>query len=685
MFSVLSLGPKKQSHRPSQCPNATSALPRACHPCARCIRKGWTCTYGEHVDRKHDRPSDGSGDHGKVHSAGTHRSSAALEPFAGTDHSVTAPSNLSMDNNTSPAFPDNALAAFPSVGDNTWPQYQDVILDDFSWNPNSFSQAEATTPINSSDYHSTLQYSNTFPADHDSFLVPYSALESESTIIGSSSSPDEDSEAMPMTTTATLHDTYRKNIDRYFELMYMVFPVLDKQEFYDRLASPGVEHDSDFQTLLAALRLLCLTADLLIEPSPEAYTAVCCQIQTVENIRSTYDFAETATLDTVVVSLILFHAYGMTSRNNRAMLYLGETCDLHAMVSRVIERESNSRLLRRSARVDLVIANTQASARPLSGGGNNFLHCRRQSSIKSSFALLEKNLPSNSVEKRADQLLVRLTKVETLHSPSTSTSVVMADELNIVSMTTTDIGDKEEPYTCSAADDDVSSDSLDDMTMFAGRTAMADQCQTANVAITGHWRAIERLYGRVSMADGGGGGGGGRQYQYPHQHEAKQQQQQQPPNKEATRLILRAVSDRCSATLACTSALGEKPLRVIGLAKLSKLVLDSKAIITAATRTTDISTISTNSTYNRHLRNALAGIIFTILKADYERAFAQALSECLELVTNVRCPEYPISIPLSESTQPVEPGRRGCYDDDRSRDHMGAGYNNVLQRSSFRA
>ena len=186
------------------------------------------------------------------------------------------------------------------------------------------------------------------------------------------------------------------------------------------------------------------------------------------------------------------------------------------------------------------------------------------------------------------------------------------------------------------------------------------------------------------MADGGGGGGGGRQYQYPHQHEAKQQQQRQPPNKEATRLILRAVSDRCSATLACTSALGEKTLRVIGLAKLSKLVLDSKAIITAATRTTDISTISTNSTYNRHLKNALAGIIFTILKADYERAFAQALSECLELVTNVRCPEYPISIPLSESTQPVEPDRRGCYDDDRSEDHMAPGCNNVLQRSSFR-
>ncbi|EHY55538.1 hypothetical protein HRR83_009467 [Exophiala dermatitidis] len=652
MFSVLSLGPKKQSHRPSQvcdacrqrkvrCPNATSALPRACHPCARCIRKGWTCTYGEHVDRKHDRPSDGSGDHGKVHSAGTHRSSAALEPFAGTDHSVTAPSNLSMDNNTSPAFPDNALAAFPSVGDNTWPQYQDVILDDFSWNLNSFSQAEATTPINSSNYHSTLQYSNTFPADHDSFPVPYSALESESTIIGSSS-PDEDSEAMPMTTTAALHDTYRKDIDRYFELMYMVFPVLDKQEFYDRLASPGVEHDSDFQALLAALRLLCLTADLLIEPSPEVYTAVCCQIQSVENIRSTYDFAETATLDTVVVSLILFHAYGMTSRNNRAMLYLGETCDLHAMVSRVIEEESNSRLLRRLARVDLVIANTQASARPLCGGSNNFLHCRRQSSIKSSFALLEKNLPSNSVEKRADQLLVRLTKVETLHSPSTSTSAAMADELNMVSMTMTDIGDKEEPYTCSAADDDVSSDSLDDMTMFAGRTAMADQCQTANVAITGHWRAIERLYGRVSMADGGGGGGGGRQYQYPHQHEAKQQQQRQPPNKEATRLILRAVSDRCSATLACTSALGEKTLRVIGLAKLSKLVLDSKAIITAATRTTDISTISTNSTYNRHLKNALAGYHGrTVLKSNMREIDEIEVRRTIKKGTSARSVEVP--------------------------------------------
>lgn len=392
---------------------------------------------------------------------------------------------------------------------------------------------------------------------------------------------------------------YAEVIEKFFNLVYIVMPVLDKTTFMEQMATADDGRNDNLITLLAALRLLSLAGDLLVHPTAANSAALRSQIKIVEDLRSGYDFAEEPDLDTVIVSIFLFSAYHTSGRLNRALLYLAEAYDFFGFYSQKIKKATtlDRRLLRRMARIELVLTNTQSVTHSLFPKSETICSMRPALSLRKSIDLLEEEWPLEPFEKRAEELLIRLTKVHM--QPE-------VDEDKMSLQQTAGFADDCLLFGQSHGSDQVVFPRLD--------RSLANQLQTADVAISDHWRSIEKIMSTLGQ---------------PFQSQGLER----TPQSDRRCLLVHAVSERCLATLACTSALSEGALRVVGLDKLARIGFGFKALIDSGSLSSSLG----------QSRNILAGILFTITRADYECAFADRLRGCFELATGIHKPARPLS------------------------------------------
>lgn len=138
--------------------------------------------------------------------------------------------------------------------------------------------------------------------------------------------------------------------------MYLIFPIVS----YDALVSKVAldlnwRLDPDFRTLLYALNLFNVSADHRMQrQDPSELTVLARQ---VERSRLCYDFADPATLNSVVVSLSLFTAYNVLEKHNRAFLYLHEAITLFEAVPGPLSEAEESR----KHRLGQVLFNTESA------------------------------------------------------------------------------------------------------------------------------------------------------------------------------------------------------------------------------------------------------------------------------------------------------------------------------------
>jgi hypothetical protein len=151
-------------------------------------------------------------------------------------------------------------------------------------------------------------------------------------------------------------DEFWIDIQQFFETMFIVFPILSRENLISRLAlQQGGIHDSDFHTVLLSIRLLNAASKLRMEP--QRAPPILGLVRQVEQSRLCYEFSEQPTLDAVVVSLFLFTAYNVLGKHNRAFLYLDEAFSLMDMVEARAEDE-----IRRKSIIKRVLFNTEAAS-----------------------------------------------------------------------------------------------------------------------------------------------------------------------------------------------------------------------------------------------------------------------------------------------------------------------------------
>lgn len=138
--------------------------------------------------------------------------------------------------------------------------------------------------------------------------------------------------------------------------MYLIFPIVS----YDALVSKVAldlnwRLDPEFRTLLYALNLFNVSADHRMQRrDPSELTVLARQ---VERSRLCYDFADPATLNSVVASLSLFTAYNVLEKHNRAFLYLHEAITLFEAVPSPLPEEEETR----KRRLGQVLFNTESA------------------------------------------------------------------------------------------------------------------------------------------------------------------------------------------------------------------------------------------------------------------------------------------------------------------------------------
>ncbi|CAK7204015.1 hypothetical protein SEUCBS139899_006766 [Sporothrix eucalyptigena] len=117
----------------------------------------------------------------------------------------------------------------------------------------------------------------------------------------------------------------------FLHTIYATWPIIHADEFRAKLRRG--EDDLDFQLLVHALDLLQQTYLHAFLPTDTTDMRVRARIAAIDQRRCTYDYAETATADTVVVSLALFVACIVLNKNKRALLYLSEAGTLADIVT----------------------------------------------------------------------------------------------------------------------------------------------------------------------------------------------------------------------------------------------------------------------------------------------------------------------------------------------------------------
>lgn len=156
----------------------------------------------------------------------------------------------------------------------------------------------------------------------------------------------------------TIDNDIWRDLERFFDRGYIIFPVISYQDLIERLIfNPSWRDDPALQTLLLSIRLVEMAGNYRMSPTNSAQLLE--MISQVETSRLSHDFADPATLDAVVVSLFLFTAYNVLGKHTRSLIYLDEAFSL------LDATEVGSNEARRKQQIQIVLFNTEAATLPI--------------------------------------------------------------------------------------------------------------------------------------------------------------------------------------------------------------------------------------------------------------------------------------------------------------------------------
>ena len=391
-------------------------------------------------------------------------------------------------------------------------------------------------------------------------------------------------------------------IDKFFEELYPVYPIINKDNLYQRIRSNDTESDLHFQMLLLAIPMINLGRSYRKMPSNACKIALQTQIATLEQRRTEYDFAETPNLDTVVVSFLLFCATNVLVKHNRAFLYLSEARDMLGFVTQQMrEQHPNDDDLRRSARIELTLFIAEAATYSIYGAGSCYK--RGRSLVDSSIKILQEKTVDDDLERCIDNLLLRLTAI---HVAATWRPTRESQRDSIESFVLNDTTSFDLPC--------LTINQVDRHTLSYG-SLTGIQKQTADVAITTDWRSIEMLAASIRSRQG----------------------------LDSQRRLIQILWEKSSSALASSCALDEGFLRVVGIGKLALMACNIRNILISACGPSGLD----------QCKNPLAGLVFTVVKTDYEGSFATILRDCIDLVSGVNNIRPPLSHILPQIPGPL--------------------------------
>ncbi|EXJ76590.1 uncharacterized protein A1O5_01098 [Cladophialophora psammophila CBS 110553] len=390
-----------------------------------------------------------------------------------------------------------------------------------------------------------------------------------------------------MTQEESCADHEEQEVRRFFNDLYTIYPVVDKDIVSKRSHLGDPAPDAHFQTLLLALLMINSASDHRKIATQTTKAALQSRIEAVEQARSSYDFAECPTVDTVIVSFFLFCAYNTLWRQNRAFLYLREARDLFYIVSETVRDTSDTSSRRRLARLELIIFNAELATYAIYGP--DIAYRQRPKSIPRGAAILQCDPPEDPREKQLDNILLQLSQIHASSANDTDNSSMGLTQ-SLLEM----IDKNESPS--------ISLERLtDQVRSFEASGSGGIRRLTADVIITHNWRSLEKISKMLDHRTNSPISGSAQGFQ-------------------ASAAIRRVISNKASSALAAACSLNEGDLRVVGLGKIAHITTSFREIHLRGGADLD------------ECKNTLAGLLFTIVKTDYERTYAHTIQDCIELV-----------------------------------------------------
>ena len=257
------------------------------------------------------------------------------------------------------------------------------------------------------------------------------------------------------------------SIQQFFDTMHVIFPVLSYPELSSRvILQPAWSAAPELRTLLLAMRVVLAAGEYRItsnDDKPLKHFTL-----QAEKSRLCYDFAESPTLDEVVISLFLFTSYNVLEKHSRAFLYLDEALSLMEAVE--VEGHEEER---RKMEVEQVLYNTDTATLAIYAGKS-----RRRKAKKPSLHFEHPPTACSNLELRKDSdrvalhLLMRLTEIHVAEDAETLRIISTASEVDME-------------------------------TLFGAGFATNRYCriQAADVAVTRQWQLSTKLVAGLSQHD----------------------------------------------------------------------------------------------------------------------------------------------------------------------------------------
>ncbi|KIW95329.1 uncharacterized protein Z519_03913 [Cladophialophora bantiana CBS 173.52] len=224
-------------------------------------------------------------------------------------------------------------------------------------------------------------------------------------------------------------DEIWKAVDEFFDTMYVVFPVLSYTNLASRLIlEPAWRAVPEFCTLLYSIRMVNAASQFRMAPGDKAHLSEL--ITQVERSRLSYDFADPATLDSVVVSLFLFTAYNVLEKHNRAFLYLDEAVSLVEVVEPVDEEDRHRKL-----QIEQVLFNTEAATFAIYANKSRRRRARRPLKIVDGPPMGPQSVkPTDESDRVAMHLLGRLTEIHMAEDAGAFEEIVVESEADMATL-----------------------------------------------------------------------------------------------------------------------------------------------------------------------------------------------------------------------------------------------------------
>ncbi len=218
-------------------------------------------------------------------------------------------------------------------------------------------------------------------------------------------------------------------IQQFFDTMHVIFPVLSYADLLSRIIlPPDWTKASELRTLLLAMKMINAAGEYRMAVSSDEILRDL--TRHVEQSRLSYDFAESPTLDEVIISLFLFTSYNVLEKHNRAFLYLDEALSLMESVQTVGVEEG-----RRKTQVEQVLYNTEKATLAIYAGQSKRRRARKPPLLlENPQAGLFRIETGQDSEKVALYLLERLTQIHVAEDTEALQIINTASEADMNSL-----------------------------------------------------------------------------------------------------------------------------------------------------------------------------------------------------------------------------------------------------------